>query len=160
MDDGIISQFLLKNLKLDRIIKLERVADTDHEPICQAADICAYLFHRQELRNYRLAQKIEAIPDPLIKKSLAIFNPRPLCSLNVDIFLYKQFQQPDVRKVIIAAQYVLTHHGLSALKPEFVAEHFVTPEEFLMRAMSAPMGTRYLPILKDGVLREWKGASS
>jgi hypothetical protein len=156
MDDAVVSNFVQQSLGLERIVKIERVSDTDEEPACQAADILAYGYHRQALMHHRKQKGELTIPDLYISEALSLFNPRPLCSKDMGVWLQRQYAIPQIRHVVVAAQYALAHHGLHAKNPDFVSEYFLTPEEFLARVADTPPDSLYVPILKDGVLKAWE----
>lgn len=159
-NDSAAFGFLNENLRLSCISTVQTIADSDQEPLLQAADLVAYGHFRTQLAHSR------GLPLETWGKDVATLLKSPsLCALNIPLWIHRHIRKPEIGAVYLAARYAIAHHALSQYAPEFVQHALQTPTDFLSQLQVAQLsGTAngndnsYLPILKNGVLDAWQAS--
>lgn len=158
-DDAYIAGFIRQQLQLTTITSTKRVTDVDAEPLCQAADVLAYIEFRKQLFLHRQKEGLNPPFEEMTQLASTAATTKGLCAADVNHWADKQNAKQAVQKQKTLAHYASAHYELSQYAPEFVAENLKTLAEFAA-LLDSPLAqtSQYLPILKDGVLDAWQAS--
>lgn len=159
-DEGAAFRFIAEHLGFTRIVDCRYVNDSDEEPLVQAADLIAYSQFRYVLHHDRLRTEPSRQLEEFIVKAEQLISGRQFFHPKTERKLAALRGKDHHRKIYSAARYAVALHILSSLKDEgeTVREVFKTLEEFQAVCETHVPFTRYLPILKDGVLERWEAS--
>lgn len=145
---GIDAEEVVREMKriagLQYVGTVSRISDGDRNPLVQLADLIGYLLFRTQMGNDGHIAR-DVIVDGLLEP------PLPMVALTrANIKHIVQRKYPNLMQISLAMEFALARSRLRAKAPEFVDQHMVSVDEFLVRAEAASQANDVgVSVLKD-----------